>query len=720
MNVMQCVFTGPPRVGKSSFWKRMIGKMPDKLMLSTGITDGSVRLDIRGSCGFAVHVSKRGWRELQVEEEVEGFVALVSQQGYMLPQELLNTPGSVQEANAATNEAQLSDTTASDSLPVQTIENADSVPLETVKYADSVSVEPVKIKDRGGNVSEKTDVQEHHHNNFNLKDDNNKELQNLPLHGSFNEAKEITVDSLDTQQFSPSVVLEKALINMKQAEVVSKIDSASYVYFTDTGGQPEFQELLSLVMAGCNTVLIVFNLDHDLDSSPPLECQLHIDKPPIRYDSPYAVGEMLCQSLMSVPIMEHSNVEGEDNVEESQGISRVFFVGTHKDLVSPERIKEMNRMLINLIRETPQYQAHIVQHSKGDNVIFAVDNFSQDNDDFLPVREATQSLIYGNNCFKVKAPTSWLFTGIVLKKVSKMQPIVSYNQCKEIARQCGIQSDDFDKAIKFLHYKIGVIRYYNTEGLKGVVVLKPQLIINVLSQLMKEAFSKPVTARAIIDDETIAKGLDNETITKGLEASRFMQNDFVLQLAKDLLLLAPHPESTVEHPKYYLTCMLPVEKASPDDQDDTAILFTRKDFSFPMGLCRAVITAILQNRMQTTTHWKINYQKLFRNSLEFTYASNVTFKLKCTKRHLSLSIMTGTNTISICPEVQKTIELIMIEAMKICNYGRSGVPIVGFICPDSDMTTPHYCTLTETGELQCLSTKKNIEIPDKLQQWMVS
>ena len=674
MNVMQCVFTGPPRVGKSSFWKRMIGKMPDKLMLSTGITDGSVRLDIRGSCGFAVHVSKQGWRELQVEEEVEGFVALVSQQGYMLSQELLNIP-------------------------------------------DPGQVKPVENKDRGGNMSDNTDVQEHDHAHDNSypKDDSDKGekigVQNLPLHGLFNEAKEITVESLDIKEFSPSVVLEKALINMKQAEIVSKIDSASYVYFTDTGGQPEFQELLSLVMAGYNTVLIVFNLNHDFYSSPPLECQLHIDKPPISCESPYMVGEMLCQSLMSVPIMEHGNVEGEDNVKQSQGTSRVFFVGTHKDLVSPERIKEMNRELINLIRETPQYQAHIVQHCKGGNVIFAVDNFSQDNDDFLPVREATQSLIYGNDCFKVKAPTSWLFTGIVLKKVSETKPIVSFDQCKEIARQCGIQNeDDFDKAIKFLHYKIGVIRYYNTESLKGVVVLKPQLIINVLSQLMKEAFSKTVTARAILDDESIAKGLED---------SRFVQKNFILQLAKDLLLLTPHPESTDEHPKYYLTCMLPVEKASPDDQDDTAILFTRKSFSFPIGLCRAVITAILQNRMQTTAHWKINYQKLFRNSLEFT-CSNVTFKLKCTKRHLSLSVVNGTNTFLICPEVRKVIESITIEAMKICNYGGSGVPIVGFICPDCDVTTPHYSTLTKTGEgLQCLSTKKNIQIPEKLQQWVM-
>ena len=82
VNAMQCVFTGPPRVGKSSFWQRVLGIMPEKFMPSTDITssDGPTRLDIRGSCGFAVNVSELEWKKLLVEEEMEGFVGLVTQQ----------------------------------------------------------------------------------------------------------------------------------------------------------------------------------------------------------------------------------------------------------------------------------------------------------------------------------------------------------------------------------------------------------------------------------------------------------------------------------------------------------------------------------------------------------------------------------------------------------------------------------------------------------------
>ena len=92
---MQCIFTGPPRVGKTSFWLRLLGIMPDRLLPSTGITDteGTVRLNIRGSCGFAVHVSEIGWKKLQVEEEMGGFLSLITQERASIPHsKLLQQP----------------------------------------------------------------------------------------------------------------------------------------------------------------------------------------------------------------------------------------------------------------------------------------------------------------------------------------------------------------------------------------------------------------------------------------------------------------------------------------------------------------------------------------------------------------------------------------------------------------------------------------------------
>ena len=223
--------------------------------------------------------------------------------------------------------------------------------------------------------------------------------------------------------------------------------------------------------------------------------------------------------------------------------------------------------------------------------------------------------------------------GIVFQKLSDSQPIISLDQCKEIARQCGITKHDVDIVLKFLHHKIGAIRFYNTENLHKVVFLKPQLIINLLSQFMRRAFKKPPTHRAMFDIRDVGEVV---------KECKFVQENFMLNLTHDLLVSALHPDTTVQHLRYYLTCMLPIEKASKEENDPTALLFTLKGYVLPTGIGRATITSILQKQMQSDTPWKIHYHKLFHNSLEFTAGpSNTMFKVKCTKRCLSISVLSA-------------------------------------------------------------------------------
>ena len=695
MNIMQCVFTGPPRVGKSSFWQRVLGIMPERQSPSTDITsvEGCVRLDIRGSCGFAVDVSQLEWKKLLFEEEMEGFVTLVTQQSHW---KLFDKAvGGI-----------VSETQGTKHAPKQHIPTTAE---PTVKPA-----QPDISSKRNIPVASATSSSE-----LNTFTSTSKAFPSLEpvVHMGRKTEEEQPMSTQDVP--SPSQVLEQALIMMRQAEASKNIDSVSFVYFTDTGGQPEFQELLSLLMADCNTVLIVFNLEHDLHSNPPLEYLPTLHEPQVRYQSEHTVGEMLWQSLVSVPVG-----RDEEKEEEEEGINKgsenpasVLFIGTHKDTVSPQRIEEMNRNLIELIRDTPQYQAHVVkQHSAG-NIIFAVDNFSslQNDEDFVAIRRATQSLIYGNSCFKVKARTSWLFMGIVFQKLSDSQPIISLDQCKEIARQCGISIHDVDMALKFLHRKIGAIRFYNTENLHKVVFLKPQLIINLLSQFMRRAFKKPPTHRAIFHIRDVGEVV---------KECKFVQENFMLNLTHDLLLSAPHPHTTVQHPRYYLTCMLPTKKASKEENDPTALLFTLKGYVLPTGIGRATITSILQKRMQSDAPWKINYHKLFRNSLEFTAGpSNTMFKVKCTKRCLSISVLSAAEpSTGSCLKVRKCIEAIISEVLQLYRYGNSSAPITGFLCTsshDAFGTAPHFATLTPEGALRCSATRIVVELPRKLQHWFM-
>ena len=686
---MQCVFTGPPRVGKTSFWLRLLGIMPDRLLPSTGITDteGTVRLNIRGSCGFAVHVSEIGWKKLQVEEEMGGFVSLVTQERASMPQpKLLQHPFLVASEllEPTPNQSTLKDEVTSDIM---------------TPTLDSTGVAQVS-KDHTSEVDISSATL--------ASPDSMRAVTPITSAISVGNRASLVAQELP----SPAQVLEQAFIMMRQAEATRNIDSASFVYFTDTGGQPEFYELLSVLMAACNTIFIIFSLENDLGSKPPLEYLPSLDEPAVCYDSPYTTGEMLCQSLLSIPITV-SNEDGQDVfLEESNA---VLFVGTHKDTVSSQKIQETNDFLIDLIKDTPQYKARVVKFSSAGNIIFAVNNFSslENDEDFAPIRTVTESLIYGDKSFKVRAPTSWLFLGIVLQKVSESQPIIILEQCKELARQCGISKSKIEMALTFLHRKIGAIRYYNTENLNNVVILKPQLIINLLSNLMKRNFRKSSDKRAIFT---------SQDIVEVVKESEHLGEEFLLCLTRDLLLSAPHPDTTVQDPKHFLTCMLPVSKQ--DQHDKTSLLFTLKGISLPSGAGRAALTAIMQQATHSPSTWKINYDRIFRNSLELSVSpSNTTFTVKHTRRCLSITISTPLQPNVIGPsfQVRKRIETILKEVLKLYNYGRATVPVTTFICPENDdniTSLSHYAILTPEGYLKCLATQKILDIPQYLHHWI--
>ena len=704
---MQCVFTGLPRVGKSSFWKRLQGIIPDRLLPSTDITssEGSVRLDVRGSCGFAVHVSELGWKKIQAEEEMDGFLSLITQQGsfpeHLQPQKPLEGRNLTLVQDSPGKKL---GTETSDSNDVEIVKERSGLPISM----DSSQIK-VTFPEDGKEKHPKTDVALELQYKTTAKMEKTKDIQ-----------------TVDLQLPSPSTVLEQALIKMRLAQVSVRIDSASFVFCTDTGGQPEYQELLSLLMAASNTVFIIFNLMHDLQSIQPLEYLPSVNEDPVQYESPHTVGEMLCQSLISVPIHnlpgeemsgEKTQVRSDDKDTEKELVNRscVFFVGTHKDKVSLQRIEEMNRSLIELIRHTPQYQANIVQRCSANSVIFAVDNFSslQNDEDFVVIRRATQGLVYGSH-LRVKAPTSWLFTGIVLQNLSETQPIISTDQYQEIARQCGIEHDSFRACLNFLHLRIGAIRYYDTEYLRNVVILKPQLIINILSQLMKRAFMKPFMKKSIIDDEDVSE------VRKHF---KIIDRNFLFELALDLLLTCPHPNSTVERPMYYLTCMLPLKNDITTGDESAAVLFTLEGFVLPTGLGRATITAIVQQQIASDVPLRISFDKLYRNSLEFTVSSPVlTFKIQSSEKHMCLTVLT-TRIVKneTCADVRIKIESIMTEVLKLYHYGRASSPIVAFFCPNcgAGSSRPHYATLLSEDRIECSQTKKVSDIPPTLKHWVL-
>ena len=717
---MQIVFTGIPRAGKSSFWQRLQGIIPERLLPSTDITssEGSVRLDIRGSCGFVLHVSELVWRRLLAEEEMEGFVSLVTQHGRLFQVE------SSQGLPSTTGQSSTTDinSTSQKAEGLPKVQQSESGTLEKSSTTDTDSVQPKPeqphvLQPQQQSTKEKDTTRKSAEAPTESSSPGQGEGSQGPTHTGTHKVIIQIPCQIEGQLPSASTVMNKALIRLKQIQLSKKIDSASYVLCTDTGGQPEYQELLALLIVESNTVYIIFNLEHDLHSFQLLVYLPSVGGDPVTYESLYTIAEMLCQSLISVPV-HSSGVRGsKNNVSgdgEFQNRSCVFFIGTHKDKVSPQRIEAVNRDLIQLIQHTPQYKANIVQRCSPDRIVFPVDNFSslENDEDFAVIRRATQGLVYGSH-LRVKAPTSWLFTGVVLQNVSESRPMISLDQCQEIATQCGVEQEAFKPCLKFLHNKVGAIRFYETEHLREVVIIKPQVVINALSHLMRRAFLKPLSRRPVVDDEDI-----NDVVLH----FKSMTRDRLIEIALDLLVMCRHPNYTAQHPMYYLTCMLPMIR-EVEGVGKSSVYFMMEGFVLPIGLGRATITAIVQQRVNTESPWKIEYHTFYRNSVEFTVGSPAaSFNISCSTKHLRLSVENAASVSrETCSDVRVSIESSMTKVLKLYRYGEATTPVVAFECPGCDPKTTgfHYATLESEDILQCSLKKQDLVVSSHLRMWVL-
>ena len=132
---------------------------------------------------------------------------------------------------------------------------------------------------------------------------------------------ETEADTLDEgKQLMQEVLAEKGLRNIKD------IEKTITLYIMDTGGQPEFHEIIPLFLNGPALHLVFFNLTFSLDDPIPIRfCQQDGTDSMIKYNSSYTGKQMICQLLSSLYCL------SKDLPPDSE--SAAFLIGTHLDLL---------------------------------------------------------------------------------------------------------------------------------------------------------------------------------------------------------------------------------------------------------------------------------------------------------------------------------------------------------------------------------------------------
>ena len=152
--------------------------------------------------------------------------------------------------------------------------------------------------------------------------------------------KTIYIHSSDV---APVELLKKALRLRRGDGLREQLESSWYLYLTNTGGQPEFQECLPFLISGPTIFFITFPLHRDLNEPYTIEYQ-YPDGRVKSYPSPTTLLEELLQILATINALRYTVIY--ENKHRAEVRPTVFFIGTHKDCLQDaisDTIREIHK-----------------------------------------------------------------------------------------------------------------------------------------------------------------------------------------------------------------------------------------------------------------------------------------------------------------------------------------------------------------------------------------
>ena len=676
------MFVGPTGSGKSSLMDRLLKRARRKLALSTGISDRIVIVDIDVDNPSTFHsitvINPNTW------EEVEYDVSLVRQ---------------MNPATVTTSSPKAKPKLTSPSDEIRSTPEDSEMPSSS---ANSMSYPSPSVIPSDEDISENTV-----------------------------EVKPTSADSTTNLSDSEiSEVIFSAIAKCGGFEGFRAfLTKSASLYLRDTGGQVEFQEMISLLVFGPSIFLFVFRADLDFQSKFSIEYRASEGETTNSYTSSITTEEALVQCLASVYAMD---TQGNAKVKTHKPL--VFIIGTHKDQLgqlADEKIAKLNEHLDSVIVKTGFQD--LVQYADADKsqVMFAVDNTSESDEDFQVIRSKIHSLISGRDEFTIEYPITYLLFCLELQNLKRS--VLSLDECKDMAARYGIVGDQVSHLLQFLHFRIGVIQFHDVDGLRHIVVKEPQVLFNKVTDLIIRTFS----CKALIGKEQrdFQKGILTASVFKMVTGSddQITCEQF-LKLLVHLRIITPHPTPEDDEERYFIPCVLNHVQESSEEELHTDILPLSIQFQCshcPKGLFGVLVTHLMTPESDgepddSHISFALNQEKIFKDQVSFYVRCSADEDEMCLKMlpsHLEVKFFPSQSDGrdmpigEICSSIRQTIETSIHKAIEDLHYNKQNVkPMMCIRC--------EHCSdvhLVKKGKghhkVFCKATHRNTRIAEQGRVW---
>jgi GTPase SAR1 family protein len=709
------VIVGPGRSGKNSLMDRLMGKGPpdpDSVSSSTGVLDNVIKVEVKKVCTMDATTTNLKWKRLEYDEE-----AL----------ELMMITVTTHIASFAEEGIKL-----------------EPVPDLITELDEPVSIESAVIFVENENEGESENETE-------SESDIDYEKEKIPVPEVAKGAvcyahyeTKLSSQSSYSKEFSlregPMDIFKRAVeLRHRMRALREYLESSWSLYLTNTGGQLEFQELLPLLVCGPSVFFVTIPLNINLHKPYSVRYQ-HRDGTEEAYLSPLTLMDEILQTLATIAALDCTGTQSQE-VSCKPTKPKVFFVGTHKDLLpessADDIIQEIDRHLQNSIRHTSLYEQDSIEYAEGtDQLMFTVNNLDKDDGDFHKIRLALQRMVDRRGEFTISCPCSWLVFSLVLRAKHKSSQILSYNECFIVAQSCGIPSRiELNKALLFIHHRLGLVRYFPVEELHDFVITDPQILFDTITKLIVKTFTiDHASVREI--EEFQQRGIFSIEVMKMISLKNYSDSqlpfEWSLKLLNHLGIAVIFKDQNGEQKCFFpsVLCHAPEQQGS-EASTSSIRLPPPLSIAFKGGFCpRAIpgilIKSLMNDELKSSISWELHPRGVFRNQVSFGVGI-ADIVLKILPTHIEVGcfypesetadqILRDHNINITCDEAYKQIKRVMdniIVKFRECDY------YFAFYCTRPECKDhPHPAKIEwDTNALKCRITGKSGHLPDGYELW---
>ena len=629
--IMHCIFLGAAGVGKSCLMKRLLGEtvvITDRT--STQIAEKSVRVvsttvaEISDSkwekiddankyaCGLMEQMSTRSKEANQQDHEQVNHSEEQNTNEQISNQKGGSTPASAKEQKDACSAAKDAnkqvpvskqqergpdDSQAPNSTDGHAPNSTDDsqAPNSTDGQAPNSTDDSQAPKSTDGQAPNSTDDSQASKSTDDSQAPNSTDDSQASKLTDDSQARKSTERRSSKRQQLPSIgFLRNILENEGVSGVKKYVSNPKTIYLTDSGGQPEFQELLPALVVGPCIFIVVLRLDKDLNQKYQVdyvrpENQKHMPN----YSASLTMQEDLMRSLASIASTKCKN---EEKVK-----SRVMLVATFIDKVPPNVCKGRLAAIEALIKETDSYKQGMIVCTFDKSNVFTINNASavEAEKDATKIRAAFEMIAKD---FKLSTPWSWLIFSILVQhnEYGNDASVICYETCFKVAQDCGIKKEkDFEAALQFLHRQTGILHYYKEPSeLSQIVVRDPQYLFSRVNHLVEKTFKtqNTVCGKSIEDFEKgLFKREDYDELTKTSSSSELTPS-MLLKLLEHINAVVPLDR---DGESFFMPCAVthlePTDTGFPQPAAIPPLLITFKSGYCPKGLFGSLVACIARN-----------------------------------------------------------------------------------------------------------------------------